>query len=90
MSARIGTNSFAFDNPDRYVVFRVWKSWQVWLGGEYIDLFYTHEEAINFATEEARFQHFWWKWYSKVPNATIDLARDYWKNHMTKGERNAW
>lgn len=47
-------------------------------------------DSDRIATEEARFEHFWQDWYSKVPNATRVLARNYWENHMTKGERNAW
>ena len=77
-------------DSDRITVCRAGSAWEVWRGLDWLRNYTTHEEAINFATEEARFEHFWREWYSKIPYATRGLARNYWDFFMTKGERNAW
>ena len=77
-------------NPDRIAVYRTSTMWKVWRGLDWLRDFHTYEDAINFATEEARFEHFWRDWYSKTPPTTREKARNYWDFFMTKGERNAW
>lgn len=77
-------------DSDRIMVCRAGSAWDVWRGTDWLRNYTTYWEAINFATEEARFEHFWRDWYSKTSNATREKARNYWENHMTKGERNAW
>lgn len=77
-------------DSDRITVCRAGSAWGVWRGLDWLRNYTTHEEAIHFATEEARFEHFWRDWYSKTSNATREKARNYWDFFMTKGERNAW
>lgn len=77
-------------DSDRITVCRSGSAWEVRRGLDWLRDCTTHEEAINFATEEARFEHFWRDWYSKLPYATRELAWKFWENRMTKGERNAW
>lgn len=88
----MNTVGYARQNPDRVRVTRATTMdiWVVWRGYDELGTRATHESAINFATEEARFEHFWRDWYSKTSNATREKARNYWDFFMTKGERNAW
>lgn len=88
---RISDWDYGKENRDRFMVYRNKSGlWTVWRGLDWLQTCNTHEDAINCATEEARFDNFWTTYDSKVPNATRMWARKYWENHMTKEDRNEW